>query len=130
MSTYQYKQGSTTMFVEVVSLDKDGRMTLKYNEVISTGVGKNLEIHQGPKRFWRRAERGSPEPVWELQASDGSWHPVQKHEVDTEVRMTWVSHNVEIKKSNKGKVKKKYVDLTNYAHWKERMGWARDTMLN
>jgi hypothetical protein len=128
MSTYEYKNGNVKVFVETVSLDTEGTMTLSYRELITVGVGKNQEVHEGATRQYRRRERGSPEPKWDIMNA-GGWTPIDSGLVDVEVRRTWVSHNIPIKKSDKaGKVKKEYVDITNYARWKERMKWAREEL--
>ena len=127
MSTYEYNHSpGVKVFVETLGIDKEGTMTLSYKEIITVGVGKNQEVHEGATRQYRRRERGSPEPKWDIMSA-GSWQPIESSMVDTEVRQTWVAANVEIKRSDKkGKVVKQYVDITNYAQWRERIKWARE----
>lgn len=128
MSIYEYKNGNVKVHVETLSVDKAGTMTLSYRELITVGVAKNQEVHEGATRQYRRRERGSPEPKWDIMNA-GGWTPIESALVDVEVRRTWVSHNIPIKRSDKvGKIKKQYVDITNYAHWKERMKWAREEL--
>jgi hypothetical protein len=132
MPRYEYSGGyGEKIYVEVLGIDKETRkMTLQVDKLLTVGVGKNAETSLVASHVWRRAERGSKEPVWEVRATDGSWHFVDKHDVDTEARMTWVRHNVPIEKSKRVvKVKQNLVDVTNYGAWREKLRAARE-MLN
>jgi hypothetical protein len=121
---------SVKTHVQIVSVDnKTGVMILIEQTTITTGVGKNMETSLLSEHTYRRAPRGSVEPVWELRATDGSWHPLEKHEVKVEVREAWVMHSVPISKREKVvKEKKTYVDITNYGNWREKMRQARMTL--
>lgn len=127
MTTYSYETHIEGMKIEVEVLSVDaysGQMTMKYRELISERVGRETFVHEENVRIWRRKERGQEDP-WEMQATDGSWHFMQKHEVSVEVRQTWIRAFTPIKRGKTIKKERKfYVDVTSQA-WREKFNQAR-----
>jgi hypothetical protein len=131
MSVREFNHGDGhKTYVTIESIDpKTGVTTLLARTTLTTGVGLNAVTSLVNERRWRRAERGAAQPVWELQVTDGGWHPVESHAVDDDIRMTWVYLSRPIRKGERmAKTKKVYVDVTNYAAWKDKMREARERL--
>lgn len=128
MSTYEYSSfmEGVKIYVDVISVDPHtSQMVLCYRETFTERAGRESITSETDRRIWRRAERGTAGEPWELQATDGSWHSVSRNEVDTEVRMTWLKHNVPIRRNTKVvKIKKHYVDVTAKS-WRDKFNEAR-----
>jgi hypothetical protein len=121
---------SVKTHVQIVSVDnKTGVMVLSEQTTLTEGVGKNASTSLLSAHTFRRAPRGSAQPAWELQATDGTYHAIDRDKVPDEVRQAWIMHSVPIRKREVvAKTKKVYVDITNMAHWREKMRQANFTL--
>lgn len=132
MTTHEFEsdvEKGLKSLVTVVSIDpENGSTILNIVKTLTVGRFPNASTSIVANRTWRRAVRGTEDPVWFMQAADGTWHPVIDRDlVDEEVRLTWIRHVVPIKKGDKSrlKLKKTYVDTTNYSQWRDKLRAAQ-----
>lgn len=132
MRSFEYKsehEEGVKSIVTIVSVDEtNGFMVLNYTETLTIDRETSLIAD----RTWGRKYRGSEDPVWFLQAKDGSFQPVlDRSLVDENVRLTWIRNPPAMLKSNRiHKVAKTYVDFTNYGAWREKMKFATNQLVN